>query len=215
MKRWFFLIAILICSLGLMAGHSALSAAASPRDPQSYPGQPGQTIIKCESNNGKLKYCPIGDARQSVEMMNQISSSPCVRGQTWGNDGRGVWVDRGCRANFRITTYGGSPGWWDTPPGHKPGGMPKDGACFYTAANFTNDYFCQSRGNAINVPKGFNDAITSIRVYGRVNVTVYNDANFAGPSAVTRQSIPDLRSWNYAGYNNKSWNNRISSVRVN
>jgi hypothetical protein len=24
-----------------------------------------------------------------------------VQGQTWGTDRRGVWVDRGCRAEFR------------------------------------------------------------------------------------------------------------------
>ncbi len=198
------------------ASARALPAGASPAaNAQQYPG-PNQTIVKCESNNGKLRYCSIGDARQSVELMNQLSSSPCVRGTTWGNDNRGIWVDRGCRAQFRVITYGGSgPSWWDTAPGHKPGGVPRDGACFYTSQNFSGDYFCQSRGASLNVPKGFNDKISSIRVYGRVTVTLYNDANFAGPSVNTRQSVPDLRAWNYAGYNNKSWNNRISSVRLN
>jgi len=67
----------------------------------------------------------------------------------------------------------------------------------------------------LNVPAGFNDAISSIQVYGRVNITIYNDADFRGFSAVTRQSIPDLRAWQVQGYNNKSWNNRISSMRLN
>jgi hypothetical protein len=48
-----------------------------------------------------------------------------------------------------------------------------------------------------------------------VNITIYNDADFRGFSAVTRQSIPDLRAWQVQGYNNKSWNNRISSMRLN
>jgi hypothetical protein len=46
-------------------------------------------------------------------------------------------------------------------------------------------------------------------------LTIYNDADFRGFSAVTRQSIPDLRAWQVQGYNNKSWNNRISSMRLN
>ncbi len=33
-------------------------------------------------------------------MTRQISGSPCREGQTWGADNRGVWVDRGCRAEF-------------------------------------------------------------------------------------------------------------------
>jgi len=30
------------------------------------------------------------------------SEAPCVFGQTWGFDDRGVWVDRGCRADFAV-----------------------------------------------------------------------------------------------------------------
>jgi hypothetical protein len=45
-----------------------------------------------------------------------------------------------------------------------------------------------------------------------VNITIYNGADFRGFSAVTRQNVPDLR---VQGYNNKSWNNRISSMRLN
>jgi DUF3011 family protein/peptidase inhibitor family I36 len=224
MKHRWFLAAFLALSLALISWQPFRNADARSFDNgafpasngQQYPGGPNQTIVKCESNNGKLRYCPIGDARQSVELVTQMSSSPCVRGQTWGNDNRGIWVDRGCRAQFRVIAYGGSgPSWWDTAPGHKPGGVPRDGACFFTSQNFSGDYFCQSRGASLNVPPGFNDKISSIRVYGRVNVTIYNDANFGGPSVSLRQSVPDLRTWNYAGYNNKSWNNRITSVRVN
>jgi len=148
-------------------------------------------------------------------MVRQMSNSPCVRGQSWGNDNGGIWVDRGCRAQFRVTGYGGSgPSWWNSGPG-QPGGRPHDGACFFTSANYSGDYFCQSRGTALNVPKGFNDKISSIHVYGRVSITMYNDANYAGFSAVTRSSVPDLRAWRVQGYSNKDWNNRISSLRLN
>jgi hypothetical protein len=189
------------------ASHSAAAIAA--------PQGSNQSLVTCESNNGKRKYCSIGDPRQSVEMVRQISNSPCVRGQTWGNDNGGIWVDRGCRAQFRVVSYGGSgPSWWNS-GGGKPGGRPHDGACFFTSANFSGDYFCQARGTILNVPKGFNDKISSIQVYGRVSITLYNDADYQGFSTVTRQSIPDLRNWQVQGYSNKSWNNRISSMRLN
>jgi Beta/Gamma crystallin len=91
----------------------------------------------------------------------------------------------------------------------------RDGACFFTSANFSGDYFCQPRGTVMNVPEGFNDKIGSIQVYGRVTITIFNDANYQGFSAVTRSSIPDLRAWRVQGYSNKDWNNRISSIRPN
>ncbi len=189
----------------------ATSATAVTPAPQGPP----PNLVTCESNNGKRKYCSIGDPRQSVEMVRQISSSACVRGQSWGNDSGGLWVDRGCRAQFRVITYGGSGPTWYNSGGGRPTQRPHDGACFFTSQNFSGDYFCQARGTSLNVPNGFNDKISSIQVYGRVNITIYNDADFRGFSAVTRGSIPDLRSWQVQGYNNKDWNNRITSIRLN
>ena len=63
------------------------------------PGYGGGVTITCSSNNGKRNYCPANTSR-GVQLTNQRSGSPCVQGQTWGYDGRGVWVDRGCRADF-------------------------------------------------------------------------------------------------------------------
>jgi hypothetical protein len=62
------------------------------------PGYGGVTIT-CSSNNGKRVYCPANTSR-GVRLTNQRSGSPCNQGQTWGYDGRGIWVDRGCRADF-------------------------------------------------------------------------------------------------------------------
>ncbi len=63
----------------------------------------GQTFT-CSSDNGGRNYCSIPGNGKNVMLSRQISGSPCVQGQTWGQDRRGVWVDRGCRAEFR-TTY--------------------------------------------------------------------------------------------------------------
>jgi hypothetical protein len=35
-------------------------------------------------------------------MITQRSGSACVQGQTWGFNRDGIWVDRGCRADFEV-----------------------------------------------------------------------------------------------------------------
>jgi CxxC motif-containing protein len=70
------------------------------------PGPPPSQVINCSSNNGKRNWCAIGNSRD-VQLVRQISGSPCVRGDTWGIDNRGLWVDRGCRADF---AFGRGPG---------------------------------------------------------------------------------------------------------
>ena len=60
----------------------------------------GQTIT-CSSDDGKRNYCN-ANTHGNVRMINQRSGSACVEGQTWGYDNRGIWVDRGCRADFVI-----------------------------------------------------------------------------------------------------------------
>ena len=59
----------------------------------------GSQAITCSSNDGKRNYCS-ADTSRGVRLTNQRSGSPCVQGQTWGYDNRGIWVDRGCRADF-------------------------------------------------------------------------------------------------------------------
>jgi hypothetical protein len=65
------------------------------------PPPPRPITVTCSSNNGKRNWCAIGNSRD-VQLVRQISGSPCVRGSTWGLDQRGLWVDNGCRADFRV-----------------------------------------------------------------------------------------------------------------
>lgn len=65
-------------------------------------GQEGNTIT-CSSDNGGRQYCP-ADTRGGVQLQRQRSGSPCIQGQTWGYDRNGIWVDRGCRADFALGT---------------------------------------------------------------------------------------------------------------
>jgi hypothetical protein len=62
---------------------------------------PGNGMITCSSDNGGRQYCQ-ADTRRGVRLVKQRSGSPCVQGSSWGYDGRGIWVDRGCRADFMV-----------------------------------------------------------------------------------------------------------------
>jgi Protein of unknown function (DUF3011) len=82
----------------------------------SFPGYPptgGSYSIYCSSDNGRRNFCPT-DTSGGVSLARQRSNSPCVFGSSWGWDRRGVWVDRGCRADF---TMGGNN--WAPP--NRPG----------------------------------------------------------------------------------------------
>ncbi|OFW39503.1 MAG: hypothetical protein A3J28_14450 [Acidobacteria bacterium RIFCSPLOWO2_12_FULL_60_22] len=69
-------------------------------------------MITCSSDNGQRVNCN-ADTRGGVRLVRQISGSPCNQGSTWGYDSQGIWVDRGCRAEFEVAGnvnrgYGGS-----------------------------------------------------------------------------------------------------------
>jgi hypothetical protein len=70
---------------------------------------------RCESNDGHYQRCPV--RWRDAKVVRQESKANCVRGQSWGVDRQGLWVDRGCRAVFAEAGRGG--------PGHGDhGGMP-------------------------------------------------------------------------------------------
>src|SRR5271156_1027871 len=55
--------------------------------------------LTCSSNDGGYHYCKANTQNQ-VSLTRQLSGSPCQQGYSWGYDYRGIWVDRGCRAQF-------------------------------------------------------------------------------------------------------------------
>lgn len=58
--------------------------------------------VTCESKDGGRKECAIR-APSSVELERRLGAEDCVAGSTWGASGTTLWVDRGCRATFRVT----------------------------------------------------------------------------------------------------------------
>lgn len=67
---------------------------------------------------------------------------------------------------------------------------------------------------APEVPPGFNDRITSIRVFGGVRVRVFNDGNFGGYNIVIDRDVRTLKEIPLANVPFKDWNDRISSLAV-
>lgn len=69
----------------------------------SQRGGEGVQVITCSSDDMGRHDCPIR-TRGGVRLIRQRSEANCVQGQTWDYDRRGIWVDRGCRADFEVRT---------------------------------------------------------------------------------------------------------------
>jgi peptidase inhibitor family I36 len=85
--------------------------------------------------------------------------------------------------------------------------VPSQGACFYQDANFHGKYFCARPGERLSsLPSGMGDKISSVRIFGPAEVTVFKDSNMRGRSA---RFIGDVRNLKSEG-----WNDQISSLDV-
>ncbi len=65
------------------------------------------SIVSCSSDDGRRRYCD-ADTRNGVRLVRQRGGVACEKDFSWGYDDRGVWVDRGCRADFALGDGGGS-----------------------------------------------------------------------------------------------------------
>jgi Protein of unknown function (DUF3011) len=72
-------------------------------------GYRGQSIY-CASDDWKRHTCAINTNGAAVRLVNQKSGSACVEGRTWGFNRSGIWVDRGCRADFEVGGRDGGNG---------------------------------------------------------------------------------------------------------
>lgn len=92
---------------------------------------------------------------------------------------------------------------------------PRNGACFYKDRDFRGSSFCINAGETQgSLPGGFTDDISSIRIYGNARVTVYQDQNLRGDSERFASDVQDLGQVRKDNDSSHSWNNRISSIRV-
>lgn len=84
---------------------------------------------------------------------------------------------------------------------------PNDGACFYEDADFGGDYFCVTAGGDLSsIPSGMNDRISSVRLFGRTEVTLFKDTRYHGRSTRLSHDVRNLKS--------DGWNDLVSSIQV-
>lgn len=57
-------------------------------------------VVSCASN-GRRTYCA-AQTGGGVLLLRERGGSECRQGYSWGYDQRGIWVDRGCRADFEV-----------------------------------------------------------------------------------------------------------------
>jgi hypothetical protein len=136
----------------------------------------------------------VSDLRR--EGLNDRISSFRVDEQRFGRGGRG---GRGGGFDGRGPSNGDGP-FWGRPQ------VPSVGACFYQDIDYRGDYFCIRRGASAEVPRGANDQISSIRIFGEAEVIVFRDANYQGSSRRFDRDVRDLRR--------SGWNDRISSFTI-
>lgn len=59
-------------------------------------------IVDCASEGNGYRRCGLDRRADRVELHRQLSRADCERGESWGWDRHAIWVDKGCRAEFRV-----------------------------------------------------------------------------------------------------------------
>jgi hypothetical protein len=88
----------------------------------------------------------------------------------------------------------------------------QDRVCFYKDIQYQGTEQCYRPGDEVNTLQSTRNSFSSIRVYGRARVTVYDETNFNGHSMQFDSNAPDLGQVKLGG--SRSWNDKIQSIRV-
>jgi hypothetical protein len=90
-----------LVSLALIAAAFILTIAFQSRSAYASPAPQAALRMSCASNDMHRHFCAV-DTTGGVQMVHQKSEAKCIQDRTWGYDNRGIWVDRGCRAEFEV-----------------------------------------------------------------------------------------------------------------
>ena len=60
-----------------------------------------EQTVRCESSDNRYQYCQVWTDNR-VRLSRQLSKTGCRLHDNWGYNRDGVWVDRGCRAEFTV-----------------------------------------------------------------------------------------------------------------
>ena len=68
-------------------------------------------FVNCDSNGYRYQYCPVNTQGRVIMMREVSTGNLCQQGRGWGYDDNGIWVDRGCRAQFSYGRNDGGGSW--------------------------------------------------------------------------------------------------------
>jgi hypothetical protein len=215
--------ASVVCVIGLLCLVRAEAASAQPKWGRERMPAVGACFFEdknfkgryfCVTPGERLRSLPsgMGDEISSLRLAGSAELTVFKDKDMRGRSARFIGDVRDLKRegwNDQISSVevGRGAGGWrgDRPPvwGNQP--VPREGACFYRDADFKGTYFCAPRGATYTaLPKGFNDGISSIRVFGS-EVRIFQDRNFTGRSTEIRSDIKNLRG---------NWRDTVSSIRV-
>ena len=86
----------------LLAGVSLFAAA---------PARAKSGFLTCESISYRYQYCSANTQGRVIMVRERSTGNLCRQGRGWGYDNNGIWVDRGCRAEFSYGRDNGGGGW--------------------------------------------------------------------------------------------------------
>ena len=107
-----------------------------------------------------------------------------------------------------------------TPVGARPQSGRNDNRSGDRVCVYQNNYFqgweeCYRPGDEVGDLRTHGNSISSIRVYGRAMVTIYDNKNFEGASAQISSEVNDLGQLAAGGFAMRgNWNDRVESIRV-
>ena len=58
-------------------------------------------LVVCESTDGRRTNCK-ADTTEGVQIVRSLDNKECRFGREWGYDANGIWVKKGCRAEFAV-----------------------------------------------------------------------------------------------------------------
>ena len=93
-------------SLALIVLAAALTSFAGTAFAQDRDDHRRNVTVVCESRDGRRHRCAADTLGQITLGRELTRNRKCVADRTWGYDSKGIWVDRGCRAEFLIADNG-------------------------------------------------------------------------------------------------------------
>ena len=71
-------------------------------DRYGYGYGPRARVVHCASRDNRSTFCRIPGGVREVDVQRVVSRARCDYGYSWGFARDGIWVDRGCRADFVV-----------------------------------------------------------------------------------------------------------------